>query len=215
MTAFNRTLPLRSLGILLVLGACLHAQNALKITNPTAGTVFHPGESVVVNVSASGAAFTSVTIIAPGYVNGSAALSSPPYQFSFKVPPIPSPGIRPGINTIGIMGATVGAAGPVFTGVSIDIERSDSPVSISTDTSGFGLRIGEKVPVQVYGTYSDGSIVDLNRSAQTTYTIQNPSIVTVDAAGFVTAVAPGSTMIVVRHQNLQRTVPVTVTRAPK
>jgi hypothetical protein len=201
MTAFNRTLPLRSLGILLVLSASpspyLRAEDAaLKITLPTEGTVVNPGETVVVYVEASGGPFKSVTIIAPGYVNGLAALNSPPYQFSFTVPPVPSKGIGPGINTITAAGSTASAV--VFSSaVPIDIERSDSPTKFKASTSGLGMEIGERLPIYVSGTYSDGSIVDLTKSTQTTYVSQAPSIATVTNEGWVTAIAPGLTKILI------------------
>ncbi len=190
--------------------ASLFAQATLQITNPAPGTVVNPGQTVVVNVSASGGPFTSVTIIAPGYVNGLAALNSPPYQFSFTVPPIPSKGIGPGINTITAAGTTASAV--VFSSaVPVDIERSDSPVSIAINTSGLELSIGDALPIGVYGTYSDGSTVRVTESTQTTFTSQNPAVAAVVTSdGLVKGVAPGSTTIFVRHRGLQRTLPVRV-----
>jgi hypothetical protein len=203
------------LGIAFALSVSLQARATLQIKNPAPGTVFNPGQTVVVYVEPSGGPFKSVSIIAPGYINGLAALTSPPYQFSFTVPPIPSKGIGPGINTISVMGTTTAAAGPVFAAVPIAIERADSPQSIAIDRSAFELSVGEELPIGVYGKYSDASTLRITESTQTTYTSQDPSIAAVVTTdGVVRGVAPGSTTIVVRHQGLQRIVTVTVSRNP-
>jgi Bacterial Ig-like domain (group 2) len=77
------------------------------------------------------------------------------------------------------------------------------------------LRIGGQVPIRVLGTYSDGSVVDLSKSSQTSFVSQSPGIATVSAGGSVTGVAPGSTTIVVRHQTHQAIVRVVVTGEAK
>ena len=99
-------------------------------------------------------------------------------------------------------------AAPVF----IDIERPDSPQSIAVDHSQLELSIGERVPIGVYGTYSDGSIVRLTNSIETKYEPASAGVVSVVAYGLVIAVAPGSTTIVVRHRERQAIVRVNVIR---
>ena len=58
---------------------------------------------------------------------------------------------------------------------------------------------GESMPSHVIGTFADGSQVDMTHSIQMSYSSQNPQIATVDGQGIVTAVAPGSTRIVVSN----------------
>jgi hypothetical protein len=177
----------------------------LKITNPSAGTIFAPGQTVTVNVAATGGPFTSVGILSPpGTINGLAVLTAPPYQFSFTIPTQ----VELGPATISVIGT---ASVPAIATVSIDIERSDSPQSIATDHSTLELAVGHDMPVRVYGTYGDGAIVDLSQSTQTTYMSQNPNIATV-IAGVVTAIAPGSTTIVVHRREHQAVVRVNVVR---
>ena len=130
-------------------------------------------------------------IVVPGYVNGSYVLTSPPYQFSFTVPST----ITPGLDTVGAMGTT--ASGPIFAVTSIDLERSDSPQTIAVDHSQVELPINGQIPIAVFGTYADGSVVNLSQSTQTSYSSQNPSVATVSAYGVVTGIAPGSTQIIV------------------
>jgi hypothetical protein len=186
------------------------AQATIEITEPKAGIVVNPGQTVDVEVSASGGSFSSVGIVAPGYVNRDYVLKSPPYRFSFTVPPIPSKGIAPGLEPIGAMGST--ASGPVFAQVSIDIERPDSPRKITVDHSRLELPVGGKLPIAVFGTYGDGTEVNLSRSTETTYQPASAGVVTLGSEGQVTALAPGSTTIVVRHRDQQAVVRVDVTR---
>ncbi len=93
------------------------------------------------------------------------------------------------------MGTT--ASGPIFAVTSIDLERSDSPQTIAVDHSQVELPINGQIPIAVFGTYADGSVVNLSQSTQTSYSSQNPSVATVSAYGVVTGIAPGSTQIIV------------------
>jgi hypothetical protein len=72
---------------ILTLGQDIEAQSTVQITTPAAGAVISPNQTVTVDVSTSGGPFTSVGIVAPGYMNGSLTLQSPPFEFSFTVPP--------------------------------------------------------------------------------------------------------------------------------
>lgn len=170
---------------------CAQAQSAVQITSPAPGAVLSPGQTVVVGVSVSGGPFTSVGIVAPGYMNDSLVLQSPPYEFSFTVPSQ----VTPGPTVIGAMGFT--ASGFAIGQISVDIERPDSPQSITIDHSQIELPIGAQLPVSVTGYFADGSIVDLSQSAQTTYRSQNPGVATVSADGVVIGVAAGSTQVIV------------------
>jgi len=193
MRLSKRKIALRVIGIgfFLFLTSGIRAQGSLQITNPASGIIINPGQTVVVDVTASGGPFNGVIIVAPGAINGNAILSSPPYEFSFTVPLQ----VTPGLTTIGALGLT--ASGPVTAEIQVDIERSDSPQTITADTSKLELAIGDAVPIQVFGTYSDGTVLRVTDSTQTTYLSQAPSVASVSPYGFVSAVAPGSTQIVV------------------
>jgi hypothetical protein len=58
---------------------------------------------------------------------------------------------------------------------------------------------GESIPLHVLGIFADGSQQDMTHSVQLSYSSQNPQIATVDGQGVVTALAPGSTHIVVTN----------------
>ncbi len=176
----------------------LFAQSTLRITYPEDRRVVHPGETVVVNVLASGKPFLGVAIIGADPIGfAPQILKNPPYQGSVTIPTR----ITPGLYTLSAAGRTeldskLISSDPVY----IDVERPDSPESISTGSSRLELDIGSSLPIHVYGKYHDGSIADLTKSTQTSYVSQSLSIATVTREGWVTAVAPGSTEIVINQQ---------------
>ncbi len=83
--------------------------------------------------------------------------------------------------------------------VAIDVERQYVPVGIAAGPTTLYLgSIGDRFPLQVIGSFSDGSTLDVSHSTQMTYTSNNTQVVTVDTSGMVTAVGPGQTTILVR-----------------
>jgi hypothetical protein len=173
--------------------------------------VVKPGETVVVYLSVSGQRLDAAKIAAQAPIRDSEVLTAPPYQFSVTIPTR----ITPGPYALTAEGGVANLGLRFSAPVSIDVERSDSPLTIATDLSFLELPIGGRSGIRVLGTYTDGSRVDLRRSAQTAYMPQAPGIVSVSVDGLFTGVAPGSTTVVVRHQNLRCIVTVTVTRNPK
>jgi hypothetical protein len=156
-------------------------------------------------VSAAGGAFTSVSVGAPGSPDGATFRKSPPYQFSFTIPNE----IALGPAEIDALGAT--ASGDVFADpVFIDVERADSPTRITLNHSSIELQAGDILPVSVYGTYADGSTINLTKSTQTKYEQTDTGVVSVRADGLLTALATGTTTIEVRHKDKRAIVKVTV-----
>jgi uncharacterized membrane protein len=193
-----------SLLLACVFAALLHAQGALQITSPTDGTVVHPGDTVTVTVSATGAAFAAVVIIPHSPIEWSDIATIPPYRFLIQIP---------SDITLGTYRLT--ASGVVTPGhpisspaISIDVERPDAPVTLSTEPSSLlNLHIGERIVLNVIATYADGSTGDVTNSTRTTLASQSSNVVTVSPDGLVTALATGETQIVI---NGTLTIPVTV-----
>ena len=171
----------------------LFAKASIKITSPAAGTVVHPGDAITVTVSATGASFTQMIVIGQDPIGSSQVLTAPPYQFSIQIPP----DVTPGLYALTASGAVSPGNGVESDPVSIDVERVDQPVSITAEPSSLTLAVGERAGLRVVGKYSDNSTVDLTESIQTSYLSKNTAIVTVSKDGFVTAVAPGSTQIII------------------
>jgi hypothetical protein len=182
-------------GRLLVLGTCvvaLHAQPTLQITSPAAGTVVAPGQTISVTVTPS-STFSIIGVIGEDRIGDSAILNAPPYQFSMQIPA----DATPHVYDLTAWGLTAPGADPIRSPlVPIDVERPDSPVKVTVDSLVFSA-VGDRLPLVVFGTFSDGSKYHLNRSTKTTFVSDTPSVATVSSEGVVTAVSPGQAHIVV------------------
>jgi len=176
--------------------------------------VVHPGETIAVNVSASGGQFLGILIIGEDPIGFTTEKGPPPYKVAVKIPVK----IRPGRYLLSAQSIDQSTREPIFSkSIAIDVERPDWPKSLTTDAGPypFELRIGAQIPIQVLGTYSDGSVVDLSRSRLTKYVSRDPAVVTVTDEGNTTGVAPGTTSIEIRHGNHEIVIPVVVTRIPR
>jgi hypothetical protein len=96
---------------------------------------------------------------------------------------------------VAIAGVPGGA--PVYSkSVILDLERPDPPVSIKVQESSLYFNhFGETNTLLVWGTYSDGSVLNITHSSLTTYAVltdTHPVPVTITAAGQVTSVAVGT-----------------------
>ncbi len=190
--------------ILCAAASILLAQPTISITSPANRTVFRPGETVIVTVTATPSeAFQEVRVIQDLPLGFSEPRTTPPYQFTITIPNK----IRPGLYTLTAEGV-VSPTQELTSSVEIDVERSDSPISTAVEPSLLtNYQPGDRAPLHVTGTYADGSTEDLTVSTTTTYVSQSPSIASVNAEGVVEAISPGSTTIVI---NGSLSVPVTV-----
>jgi len=129
---------------------------------------------------------------------------APPYQFPIEIPA----DLPPGPYRFTALGA-ITPGHPVWSDpITVDVERPDLPLTLTTDPAGpLTMYIGERVVLDVIGTYADGSTVNLTNSSQISLVSQSPDTVTINSAALATAVAPGTTQIVI---NGTLTVPVTV-----
>lgn len=179
----------------------------LEITRPVDGTVVHPGETIVVEVKASGGPFEFVMPFSWDLAGGEMLINEP-YRFSLTVPTPRKPGPT---NLVAI-----GKVGPlqVFSApVSVDIERSDVPEMIWVDRSVVGterLRVGQQGQIPVYGKFPDNSVVPLTGSSLITYEADTTGIVSISKDGYTIGVAGGSTNVTVRYGELQTVVKITV-----
>jgi hypothetical protein len=201
--------PVVALAEIALASGPLLSQVVVQITSPASRTIVNPGQTIVVDVSVSGTGFLGAKIAAQDPIKDSQVLTAPPYQFSITVPAR----IRPGPYTLVAEGRT-SSGRQSSDPVTIDVERTDTPQSIAAD-SHVELAVGDESLVRVVGTYADGSVVDLSRSTRTTYSPDPPGIVSVTREGVVTALAAGSTKIVIQHQNHKTVVKAVVGHGPR
>src|SRR5579871_3886937 len=64
-----------------------HAESQLSVVSPENGTVVNPGGALSVTVKAPPSGFQSVSIVGDGLFALSTSLKTPPYQYSYSIPP--------------------------------------------------------------------------------------------------------------------------------
>lgn len=135
-------------------------------------------------------------------------LTHPPYQFAFSVPRDITPGPYM-FNAVG----TIEGRDSIFSDVSLHVERPDLPRKLKPQFPllGFDYR-GDSARMLVEGEFPDGSIVDLTRSSKTTYTLDRPQLVSIDADGRFTAREAGSATLTIRHGGTSAQVQLSVRR---
>jgi len=187
----------------------------LEITAPAEGTVVNPGQTVTFVVTPiSGGSFTSVLLDGPYPFSASPRVSVSPYQLSLAIPQK----IAAGKYAITAFGARSGQNAGVSKPIHLDVEPSTAIVSMRIVNSTIVFQhAGDKIPVRVWGTFSDGSTMEITKSSGTTYSTGNPKIATVNAIGWVTAVGHDTmsvTPINITYANQTATVQVSTMDLP-
>jgi len=183
------------LGLLAASRACIAQQPPpqLQITSPADGAIVNPGQTISVTVtSPANVAFTQVGVVAPDPFGFSDIATSVPASFSLAVPT----DTACGPHMLTAFASTSDGQSAQSATILIDVERPDLPTSLSTFLSGISFTVpGEKSPIALLATFSDGSILDATRSSNVSYSTSNSAIATVDGNGIVTAVAPGQASV--------------------
>jgi len=171
----------------------------LRITSPASGSVAYSGQTLLLTVDADPSTFRSVGILTDGRIGAVADLTAPPYRFSLPIPAnVPS-----GHYSLGAIGMPRSGGDPVFIDVplDLDVERPDSPRELRPVAGSLNFRyVGEDLPLEVIGLFTDGARVRLTESTYTSYSSNSPNVATVDISGTVTAVAPGVAQITVTYR---------------
>jgi hypothetical protein len=173
-------------------------QPLLKITSPANQSLATTGQVVTMTVSAA-PSVQHIWVLAQAPLPDVQPTSSPT-QFTLTLPTDISPGLYQ-MGAIGFGPSGDVESAPVF----IDIERPDGPVSITVHPTYIKLQgIGSQMPIQIFGTYADGTKLYLSNSTQTGLVSQSTGIATVSAASSsgpglatVTAAGVGGTSITV------------------
>lgn len=181
---------------------------ALTITSPTQGTVFAPGSSiqVIVDTNATTFATVGVGVRGGGAVGSLETRTSPPYQFTVSLPKDPV-----GQRQITAFAVDEEGNGVFSDPVTIDIVSDASINSIVTTPSIINFsKIGEQIPLNISGKFSDGTIADITHSTKTAYSVTNTNVASVNEDGIVTAVGPGGTTVSATYDGFSSSIPVQV-----
>jgi hypothetical protein len=187
-------------------------QRLLQITSPANQALINEQTTVPITVLAN----PSVQKV---FVNAQSPLppvtsTADPTQFTLYL----SKYVTPGIYTISALGQ--GPSGELESAaVQIDVERLDSPMQLTVTPTFMSFQsIGDQLPINVWGNYSDGSKLWLTNASRTTYLSNSTQVATAAANGLgssvVTPVGPGQATITVQAGRARTTVSVEVPQPP-
>lgn len=184
------------------------AAQTLKITEPKDGAVVYAGQTMTVVVEASPAlAFRAIMIAGGDAIGVSPVRGAPPYRFSMRI----KANARPRRYTITAEGVIEPGKGGSSEPVSILVERSGSPLSLTAEPAVLDFHeVGVQCPVAAVGKFADAPRVDLRESSYVKFTSENPSVATVTEDGLVTTTGFGSARITIEYNGKSTVVPVTV-----
>jgi len=193
--------------LLFTLSACGTAQPKLTITSPKEGTVFHPGETLNVNVDASPAkAFIGVMINAWVPIDFQKPRFAPPYRFETQIPM----NIAPGEYQLTADGATAPDQHTTSKAVTIIVEPSDLPLRLQIEPTVLELSPGQKGYLRVVAEFGENKSLELTKSTRVIYSSGDTAVATVQSEGIVSALRPGTTKVFVTFRTIKAEVPVNV-----
>ncbi len=199
---------LRQFVFLVVLGLCLGPvvvaeEPLLRITAPVDRSLIHGGQTINVVVSAD-ASVKDIKVLTESPLPNVKPTSTSG-QFGLVLPM----NVPPGWYEIRAVGST--GTGPIVAVVTVDVEREDTPTSLVLSPDSWSFRSPEgRLRIDVAGIFPGSGALSLSRSTLTSYISNDPSVVTVSSDGFVRAIGPGQTTILIRYESLSVTLPITV-----
>ena len=183
--------------LVLSVATCFAQSNLLQITSPPSGTVVYPNQIVTVSVNAD-PSVSDVAILGQYPLGFTQTTNGQPLQFQLTIPssaPI-------GAYDVSAIGSESDGSFVASPPISLQLDTQTSALLNGTEPSVLRFdSAGEAMPLRVTGLLPDGSQLDITHSVQMSYSSQNPQIATVDGQGIVTAVALGSTYIVVSNSS--------------
>lgn len=177
--------------------------SALTITSPNSGTVVNTGQTIIVTVEAA-TTMDKVLLSGPGIA---LVDTSAPYSFEMVIPLEAQ-----GTIQLSATGRDSSNNFHFSEPISLLVDSTVILTGISVDqTSLVMTKANEQWALTVYGTFSNGSVIDISSANEgTTYASLNPAVATVSAEGLITSIASGTTEVQVRNGSLQASVEVVV-----
>ena len=182
---------------LLLMGIACAQQ--VQILSPPDGTIVRPGQTIDVTI-APGSSGLLLLLSSDDAMKISTGTS--PGGFVLNIPlTMPS----------GVYYLTAIGDPQDIDRISINVETADSPTSIQISPTWILFdRIGEEIPIQILGMFTNGNEVNLTHSTNTSFEAANTQVATVTEDGLVTAVAPGSTSVAVTYGSISSSILVQV-----
>lgn len=176
----------------------------VTVVSPIEGSTFEPGSIIPIEVTVDPLLLaTNVLVVARG-INETIYMTGPPFTGSLTIPSNLS---GPVALLFLVQDAAVDSVGNA--NFSINIVSTDMPTELAVSPKRHYLNIPMTRPVlsrtiSVRGTYADSSKRDLSDAVTgTSYSSVDPAIATVTVDGVVSAVAAGTTYIVIDNQGVK------------
>ena len=210
MAHFSKTLLGPSIGLLclsLTVWQPAHAAavpSALVITSPPNGSVFEPGQTVVLTVEPQGAIPEAVAVISP---LGTDINTQPPFTLSITIP------VKEPLGVKRLTAVTRGRSDnePIQAAIDVHVETATPITSIRIDPSDLFLGRFLFVGLNCFEPgFADGQTRIITKSLEIRYASSNPQVATVAPDGLVKAVGEGTATITVTYKDQSATVPVKV-----
>jgi hypothetical protein len=194
------------LAIMMLTSGLTLGDSPITITSPITGAKVSPGQTIAIQVSVgAGTSFTAVQVVGKD-IGFAPPLSAPPYSFSLT---IPSNVI--GLETLTALGITSPENGIFSPDVVIDSETLANATALYLNISQISFqRSGQQMPLNVTGTFDDGSSLNITKSSLISYNSADSTVAIVDANGLVTAAGSGKTTVNVMYGKVSAQVQVLV-----
>jgi hypothetical protein len=180
--------------------------NGATFVNPKPGQIFHPGETIHIDldVDPSIIPVKAIGIICPVAVSNESR-SGPPYSFTLTLPDQDIWGQRLiGLQELTLFGTVVGRQDYAFAGVTVDVEEAELPISLTVARSiPNHLSVGDlgEEEIAIYAKFPNHPEHEINITGSTYLTLvsENPAVARVSDDGTITWTAPGQTRIVATY----------------
>ncbi len=171
----------------------------VEIVSPEDGIQVAPGETVTVTAQGNDGHLSKVLFVTSDTTHLD---EEPPFEFSLQIPDEVL-----GSYLIGALGKDTDN-GNSYAEIHVDVKTDASLVLIDVQPETVFLEmLNLDFPISVKGDYSDGIQRDISDPDRgTTYSSENPSVVTVSDSGVLKAVANGSAHITVQNGELSKTI---------
>lgn len=180
--------------------------NGATFINPKPGQIFHPGETIHIDldVDPSIIPVKAIGIICPvAYSNESR--SGPPYSYTLTLPDQDTWG-QPliGFQELTLFGTVVGRKDYAFASVTVDVEETAMPISLTVARSiPNHVNVGDlgEEEIAIYAKFPNHPERETNITGSTylSFVPENPAVATVPDDGTIIWTAPGQTRIVVTY----------------
>lgn len=168
--------------------AAANAQT-IRVVSPASGVVMQPGQEIIVDVSVTGAR-TRLVGVAGSAIEAPENLSTQPYRWQVKTTGVP--------GEHKIVAVALLEDGRVIAAPPVTLHVARNRAAISSLTADLPLLpmlfVGDRAKAPFSAVLLDGQEERLG-AGEAAFTSQNTAVAAVDHQGWITAVAPGRTVI--------------------